>query len=116
MQWIITKSNFTFKSFFIVLFILLPGLIVISCQSDKSEYFISPHGGADQVINNFTTVESDSGIVKWRMKAPVARIYNIRELLVTDSPVIEFFDKEGKVSSVITADKGEINQETRDLT
>jgi len=116
MRGIVTKKNDVSMCLLIALYILFPILIIISCESDDSDYFITLHGGADQVINNFVTVESDSGIVKWRIKAPVARVYNTRKLLVTDNPVIKFFDENGEVSSVVTADKGEINQKTRDLT
>jgi len=70
----------------------------------------------DQEFSDFTTVESDSGLVKWILKAPVARIYNARKLLVTDSPRIEFFDEQGQLSSVLTSTKGEYNQVTHDLT
>ena len=70
----------------------------------------------DQEFTDFTTIESDSGIVQWILKAPVARVYNIRKLLVTDSPEIVFYDREGNVSSVLVAKKGEYNQQTHDLT
>jgi LPS export ABC transporter protein LptC len=50
------------------------------------------------------------------MEAPVARVYSSRKLLVTEDPVIYFFGEDGEISSVVNADKGEINQETRDLT
>ncbi|MDZ7860870.1 MAG: LPS export ABC transporter periplasmic protein LptC [Candidatus Krumholzibacteriota bacterium] len=116
MRHIISLRNSSFSSFFSAVIILLPVLIILSCESSDEEYYINPYGRADQVINNFTTVESDSGVVKWRMKAPVARIYNSRKLLVTENPVIKFYDEKGEVSSVVTADKGEINQKSRDLT
>ncbi|MCK4236515.1 MAG: LPS export ABC transporter periplasmic protein LptC [Candidatus Krumholzibacteria bacterium] len=70
----------------------------------------------DQEFKDFTTMESDSGFVKWILKAPVARVYNTRKLLVTDNPRIEFFNEKGELSSVLTADKGEFNQVTHDLT
>jgi LPS export ABC transporter protein LptC len=71
---------------------------------------------ADQEFADFTTMESDSGKVKWILEAPVARVYNLRKLLVTDDPRITFYDEEGGVSSILTADKGEYNQVTHDLT
>ena len=71
---------------------------------------------ADQEFSDFTTIESDSGRVKWILEAPVARVYNIRKLLVTDSPKITFYDENGEISSVLTAEMGEYNQETHDMT
>lgn len=70
----------------------------------------------DQEFSDFTTVESDSGIVKWVLSAPVARVYNASKLLVTDDPRIEFYNEDGTLASVLLAKKGEYNQVTHDLT
>ncbi len=70
----------------------------------------------DQEFSDFSTVESDSGLVKWKLRAPVARVYNSKKLLVTDDPVIDFYDEDGKIASTLTAKKGEFNQQTHDLT
>jgi len=96
--------------------IVLALILVASCGGQDEDYNIGAREVADQVIHHFTTVESDSGVVKWRIEAPVARVYSGRDLLVTDNPVIYFFAEDGEVSSVVNADKGEINQKTRDLT
>ena len=107
---------------------LLPGALLValaialsvfvpSCQGkNKGEGTLATADVPDQEFNDFTTAESDSGLVKWRLKAPVARVYNMRKLLVTDTPHIEFFDKQGILVSVLTSDKGEYNQVTHDLT
>lgn len=88
-----------------------------SCQSgDRSRGSISTADVPDQEFSDFTTVESDSGRVRWRLRAPVARLYNARKLLAADEPHIEFFDEMGMLTSVLTADKGEYNQVTHDLT
>ncbi|HER43358.1 MAG TPA: LPS export ABC transporter periplasmic protein LptC, partial [Candidatus Eisenbacteria bacterium] len=70
----------------------------------------------DQEFTDFTTVESDSGVVKWVLSAPVARVYNASKLLVTDDPRIEFYNEDGTLASVLLAKKGEYNQVTHDLT
>jgi len=89
----------------------------LSCgQGDRPQRSLGTTEMADQEFTDFTTMESDSGQVKWILEAPVARVYNIRNLLVTDNPRITFFDENGEISSVLTADKGEYNQETHDLT
>ena len=70
----------------------------------------------DQEFSDFTTVESDSGLVEWVLSAPVARVYNASKLLVTDDPRIEFYNEDGTLASVLLAKKGEYNQVTHDLT
>ncbi len=89
----------------------------LSCgQSDRPQRSLGTTDMADQEFSDFTTMESDSGRVKWTLEAPVARVYNLRKLLVTDNPKITFYDENGEVTSVLTADKGEFNQVSRDLT
>jgi LPS export ABC transporter protein LptC len=92
-------------------------LIVTSCEGDrKGGKSLGALDVPDQEFTDFETVESDSGLVKWILRAPVARVYNARKLLVTDDPRIEFFNEEGMLSSILTAEKGEYNQVTHDLT
>jgi LPS export ABC transporter protein LptC len=98
---------------------LLVGLaaIAVSCQNkDEGSASLATADVPDQEFSDFTTLESDSGLVRWVLKAPVARVYNARKLLVTDDPRIEFFDRQGTLTSVLTSDKGEYNQVTHDLT
>jgi len=103
----------------LALVVLLVGIcaLVISCEGkDKRQGAITTADAPDQEFSDYTTVESDSGLVRWILKSPVARIYNARKLLVTDAPRIEFFDEEGNLTSVLTSLKGEYNQVTHDLT
>jgi LPS export ABC transporter protein LptC len=89
----------------------------LSCsQGDRPQRSLGTTEMADQEFSDFTTMESDSGIVKWILEAPVARVYNLRKLLVTDDPKITFYDENGEVTSVLTADKGEFNQVSHDMT
>jgi LPS export ABC transporter protein LptC len=88
-----------------------------SCQGkDRDKGSIATADVPDQEFSDFTTLESDSALVRWALKAPVARIYSARKLLVTDNPRIEFFDESGLLASILTSDKGEYNQVTHDLT
>jgi len=103
----------------LALFGLLIGLALPlgSCQKGgQGEGSIGAADVPDQEFSDFTTVESDSGLVRWVLKAPVARMYSARKLLAADDPRIEFFDKEGRRTSVLTSNKGEYNQVTHDLT
>ncbi len=89
---------------------------VFSCGSgDNGEIALGTVDLPDQEFADFETMESDSGLTKWKLRAPVARIYNARKLLVTDSPRIEFFNEVGELASVLIADKGEFNQVTHDF-
>jgi LPS export ABC transporter protein LptC len=88
-----------------------------SCgDGNKGEGSLGAGDLPDQEFTDFTTMESDSGVTTWILKAPVARVYNSRKLLVTDEPRIEFYDETGDLSSVLTAAKAEYNQVTKDLT
>ncbi len=89
----------------------------VSCgQGDRPQRSLGTTEMADQEFSDFRTMESDSGQVKWILEAPVARVYNIRKLLVTDNPRITFYDGNGEISSVLTAEMGEYNQDTHDMT
>ncbi len=102
-----------------LMMIILPValLVMLSCEGvDKEGRYIGADDVPDQEFSDFTTVESDSGIVKWILSAPVARVYNASKLLVTDDPRIEFYNEDGSLASVLIAKKGEYNQITHDLT
>jgi LPS export ABC transporter protein LptC len=92
-------------------------LFLLSCEGvDEGKRTIGGEDVPDQEFSDFTTVESDSGIVKWVLSAPVARVYNSSKLLVTDNPRIEFYREDGTLASVLIAKKGEYNQVSHDLT
>ncbi len=106
-----------YGSFVQITISVVMAVAILSCSgSDRSERSVGGAEMADQEFVDFTTIESDSGIVQWILKAPVARVYNIRKLLVTEQPKINFYDEGGNISSLLTADKGEYNQQTHDLT
>lgn len=91
--------------------------MLVSCEGvDNDGRSIGADDVPDQEFSDFTTVESDSGVVKWVLSAPVARVYNASKLLVTDDPRIEFYNEDGTLASVLIAKKGEYNQVTHDLT
>jgi LPS export ABC transporter protein LptC len=96
---------------------LLLGGLLPSCEGkEQPNRSLATADVPDQEFSDFTTLESDSGQVRWVLRAPVARVYNARKLLVTESPRIEFMDKTGALASVLTSEKGEYNQVTHDLT
>lgn len=100
----------------IVLAVCLTVLYLSCGEIDNGEQSIGTRDIPDQEFADFTTYESDSGVVKWVLEAPTARIYNRRKLLVTVEPRITFFNEYGETTSVLTADKGEYQQVSHDLT
>jgi LPS export ABC transporter protein LptC len=92
-------------------------ILAVSCSDvDTGGRSLGARDIPDQEFTDFSTYESDSGVVKWILEAPVARIYNARKLLVTVQPRITFFGETGETTSVLTADKGEYQQVSHDLT
>lgn len=91
-------------------------LALAGCETDDMEETLGAVEIPDQEFVDFTTTESDSGLVSWKLWAPRARVYNSRNLLVTDEPRIEFYDEFGEVTSVLVALKGEYNKVSHDLT
>ncbi|RKZ05869.1 LPS export ABC transporter periplasmic protein LptC [bacterium] len=111
------RGAFRFVVIMTGLVLLATAGVFFSCgKENKEEMPLVNQDLPDQVFSDFSTVESDSGLVKWKLKAPVARVYNSKKLLVTEHPVVDFYDDGGNRTSTLTADKGEYNQETHDLT
>ena len=109
--------TFTGADLFGIAAALCLAVLFVSCGEVKnSEQSLGARDIPDQQFADFTTYESDSGVVKWVLEAPVARVYNARKLLVTEQPRIIFFDERGETTSVLTADKGEYQQVSHDLT
>ena len=101
----------------LILALLLALPLYLSCEGvGEDNRSVYTEDVPDQEFTDFTTVESDSGVVKWVLSAPVARVYNASKLLVTDDPRIEFYNEDGTLASVLLAKKGEYNQVTHDLT
>lgn len=100
-----------------ILTAVIAAFLLLSCQGvEENGRSVYTEDVPDQEFSDFTTVESDSGLVKWVLSAPVARVYNASKLLVTDDPRIEFYNEDGSLASVLLAKKGEYNQVTHDLT
>ena len=113
----ITALTLTGSDLFRVVVVLCLAVLSASCGEVKnSEQSLGARDIPDQQFVDFKTYESDSGVVKWVLEAPVARVYNARKLLVTEQPRITFFDEVGETTSVLTADKGEYQQVSHDLT
>lgn len=69
----------------------------------------------DQEARDFTLTESSEGKKSWTLWASYAAMYNDRNLVNARTVRIDFFDREGKKNSSLTADQGLVYQRTNDL-
>jgi LPS export ABC transporter protein LptC len=97
---------------------LCAAVFLAACSEDVPENVAVEEGPArapDEVFTDFVTLESDSGLVQWRLTAPKATRYAKEKLIMLDNPVIEFFDKEGTKQTTLISNAGEYSEETRDM-
>jgi LPS export ABC transporter protein LptC len=96
--------------------VLVVGILFAACSKDAPENVtVTKEKSPDEVFTDFVTLESDSGMVQWKLTAPRANRYNKEKLIKLENPVIEFFDKEGKRQTTLISDAGEYSEDTRDM-
>ncbi|MBI3539077.1 MAG: LPS export ABC transporter periplasmic protein LptC, partial [Candidatus Eisenbacteria bacterium] len=78
----------------------------------------SPDTGVlpDQEVSDFVATETDQGLVQWKMYARSAATYRARNTVIARGVRIDFYDEKGKRSSTLSADTGEMNDLTHDMT
>lgn len=108
------SKNYKHISLSILLFLFL-----ISCndQSVKPKIIsIKTRELPDQESFNSKVVFSDSGIVKAILRAGHIAVYSSKnETLLDGGIVVDFYDREGNHTSVLTADRGRVDDITQDL-
>jgi LPS export ABC transporter protein LptC len=70
----------------------------------------------DQEVSDFVLTETDQGVPSWTLFARYSATYNARNVIIARGVRVDFFDREGKGTSTLTAREGEIHQATRDMT
>jgi LPS export ABC transporter protein LptC len=70
----------------------------------------------DQEVSDFVATETDGGAVQWKMYARSAATYRARNTVIARTVRIDFFDEKGARSSTLTAQEGEMNDLTHDMT
>jgi LPS export ABC transporter protein LptC len=70
----------------------------------------------DQEVTDFALTETDAGHLQWKLFAHYAATYESRNLIVVHGVRVDFFDELGKSSSTLTAQEGDIQQQTHDMT
>jgi LPS export ABC transporter protein LptC len=96
--------------------VLAAAVMWIACSDQPSEQTAAGNTEVpDEVITDFVTEETDSGLVSWTLTAPLANKFNSRNVFVMDRPKIEFFDELGNLQTTLTSDFGEYFQESREM-
>ena len=91
-------------------------LVLAACgKQPAGEISFEKGDTPDEVFEHFVTQESDSGRVRWKLTAPKANRYRARNLVLMDDPKIEFYSEAGELETTLTSDKGEYNENTRDM-
>lgn len=96
---------------------LIAAVVLGGCSGQRT--FESPGDTGElpnQEVRDFVLTETDEGTPVWTLYARHAATYTARNLVVARSIRVDFFDENGARTSELTADEGEINQRTRDMT
>ena len=94
---------------YLLLFICLPFLL-FSCS--KNEDSISSME-VESLISEIKIAESKENQYQWDLNSKKARLNEKKGTMIFVKPILKFY-KKNKVVSVIKADKGELNLNTRD--
>ncbi len=100
----------------ILYYVTLIGFLLVSCTSDTpNEIAFQKDEMPDEVFTDFVTQESDSGVVLWKLTAPRANRFSKKKLVIMENPVIEFFDKDGHLTTTLESKVGEYSEESQDM-
>lgn len=101
----------------VALALLLGALAATGCSGRKTA---GPVGAGaelpDQEVTDFVLTETDQGRPQWTLYARYAATYQAKNLVMSRDMRVDFFDDKGARSSELTANAGEIQQQTRDMT
>ena len=104
------------RGFAVMVLSMLLAAQVTGCHGDAPS---TPSGEEvripDQEARDFTLTESSEGKKSWTLWSSYAAMYNDRNLVDARTVRIDFFDREGKKNSTLTADQGLVFQRTNDL-
>lgn len=70
----------------------------------------------DQEVSDFAVIETEEGRPQWKLYARYAATYTARNLVTARTLRVDFFDDQGKRSSILTARSGDLNQHTHNMT
>ena len=103
----------------IIIALAVVGMFLASACEEKMKTKVKNVSGdelPDQESWNSTTTFSDSGRVRAILQSGHIRMFEGRqETLIDSGLVVDFFGRDGKHTSTLTADRGRVNDETKDL-
>ena len=95
-----------------------PLLIIVivlfcACGNQKSLEDMQDYEGPNGILKDVKTLLSDSGIVRIRLTAPTQIDETNGNQTFPDGIQVEFFQKDGTISSVLTANEGKFDRLTQ---
>ncbi len=95
--------------------VIAASILALACEEERPQTATQQIDLPDETVSDFRTQESDSGRVRWTVKAPRANRYNARNIFAMDNPKIEFYDEMGNLQTTLTAKNGEYSLATHDM-
>jgi LPS export ABC transporter protein LptC len=99
---------------------LLAGCVLLGLVACERQRGVGPGRTTgelpDQEVSDFVLTETDQGRPLWKLYARDAATYSSRGLVVAHAVRVDFFDEQGKRSSVLTAREGDLNERTHNMT
>src|SRR3989337_2314437 len=91
-------------------------LLFLSCSIEEAQPpQVSPQETPDQILENSTIVLTVGGIKSTVIKANYLIKYEKKDVTLARVIQTDFFDKEGKHTSVLRADSGFIHEQRQDM-
>lgn len=111
------KIKLKLNNFYLVVILLIVLYSGCSDQAVKPKVIsIKTRELPDQESFNTTVIFSDSGIVKAILRAGHIAVYSSRNETLLDGGIsVDFYDREGNHTSVLTAKRGKVDDITQDL-
>ena len=84
----------------------------VSCDREQEERSQSDEEIPEQILQQFSTKHSESGVTKWTLIADSGQF--METVVYVQNPTIQFFE-DGQVSITVTGDRGEIIQSNNNI-
>jgi len=84
--------------------------LTLSCSQDQTGTAVQPEGMPDQILENSVIIFTVNGIKSTVVKAKYIEKYLAQDLTKATGLYVDFFDREGKHTTVLVADSGNIQE------
>ena len=85
------------------------------CNGKKVEKFFAGESFPDQIVKNFTMDKYELETRKWTFFAVRGDVHEKKKIINAKNIKINFFENDGKIGSVVSADKAIIKTDTGDM-